>query len=373
MLIKFSVQNYRGFKNKLEWDLTKKSNYEFNSFAIKNDIIRNGIIFGKNGCGKSNLGLALMDITNHLGDGMMRPIQGYTPEYIYAGKSAETVKFKYVFRFGNDELVYSYQKGNIAQFMGVIFAEKLYFNNRLIFDFVLNEKCEFSSEFSVNQSESNNLIENSNHISILNYILTHFPLGVDHYISKIKKFVNNMLWFRSVEGVPEYRGAMNNLEPLEYFIIKNNLEEEFSKFLFDVSEQRYNFVKINMNQKMLMCEIDGKNIPFIFIESTGTKSLTILFYWLKHIQNASFVFVDEFDAFYHFELSWMICKKLFGLDCQLFLTTHNTLLLSNDLLRPDCNFLLDKNTIKPICDCTEKELRQGHSIEKLYRGGAFSV
>ena len=56
-----------------------------------------------------------------------------------------------------------------------------------------------------------------------------------------------------------------------------------------------------------------------------------------------------------------------------FLTSHNTLLLCNDLLRPDCNFLLDKGEIKALHDCTDKELREGHNIEKLYRGGTFEV
>ena len=42
--------------------------------------------------------------------------------------------------------------------------------------------------------------------------------------------------------------------------------------------------------------------------------------------------------------------------------------MTNDLLRPDCNFILNENKIKPLCDCTDKELRFGHNIEKLFRG-----
>ena len=92
------------------------------------------------------------------------------------------------------------------------------------------------------------------------------------------------------------------------------------------------------------------------------------------MENASLVFVDELDAFYHFELSRAVCKRLFSLaKPQVFLTAHNTLLLANDILRPDCNFLLEKSQIRALHDCTDKELRQGHNIEKLYRGGAFSI
>lgn len=91
------------------------------------------------------------------------------------------------------------------------------------------------------------------------------------------------------------------------------------------------------------------------------------------MSKASFVFIDEFDAFYHFKLSFNVCKELLKLNCQIFTSSHNTYLMTNELLRPDCNFLLDKNIIKPLYECTEKELRWGHNIEKLFRGGTFTV
>jgi hypothetical protein len=62
---------------------------------------------------------------------------------------------------------------------------------------------------------------------------------------------------------------------------------------------------------------------------------------------------------------------LFAQYGNLYLSTHNTYLMTNDLLRPDCNFILNNNQIKSLRDCTEKDLRFGHNIEKLYRGGAF--
>ena len=41
--------------------------------------------------------------------------------------------------------------------------------------------------------------------------------------------------------------------------------------------------------------------------------------------------------------------------------------MSNDLLRPDCYFLLKDNKIKAISDLTEKELRQAHNLQQMYR------
>ena len=89
------------------------------------------------------------------------------------------------------------------------------------------------------------------------------------------------------------------------------------------------------------------------------------------IKEASFVFIDEFDAFYHYKLSYEVCKRLFNLDCQVFMSSHNTYLMTNDLLRPDCNFILVNGRIKSLSVCTDKELRFGHNIEKIYRAGVF--
>ena len=94
---------------------------------------------------------------------------------------------------------------------------------------------------------------------------------------------------------------------------------------------------------------------------------------MSRMEDTTFVFIDEFDAFYHFKLSFEVCKRLFALPCQVFTSSHNTYLMTNDLLRPDCNFIVNNNKIKPLCDCTDKELRFGHNIEKLFRGNTFQV
>lgn len=84
------------------------------------------------------------------------------------------------------------------------------------------------------------------------------------------------------------------------------------------------------------------------------------------------LYIDEFDAYYHFELSEKIVKLLENVfDCQVVLTSHNTNLLSNSIMRPDCFMILNNGKITPICDATNRELRQGHNLEKLYINGEF--
>ncbi len=45
--------------------------------------------------------------------------------------------------------------------------------------------------------------------------------------------------------------------------------------------------------------------------------------------------------------------------------------MSNDLLRPDCYFILANNQITPINKLTDQELRAAHNLQKLYKAHAF--
>jgi AAA15 family ATPase/GTPase len=53
MLTHFAVTNYKGFKHRIEWDLSHPSNYSFNADAVQEGVVKNGIIYGPNGAGKS--------------------------------------------------------------------------------------------------------------------------------------------------------------------------------------------------------------------------------------------------------------------------------------------------------------------------------
>lgn len=364
MLTKFAVTNYRGFADRIEWDLSNPANYEFNRHVIKDGVIKNGIIYGPNGSGKSNFSLALFDIEYHLSY-KWKKIDYYN-NFIYAGDKTGIVTFEYSFRFGEDTIDYIYGKDS----QGRLQKESLSVNDKNVFTRKKNFFKIDKSQFPIDENTEKNLENNANNVSIINFLMTSFPLGGNHYLMKLTGFVNSMLWFRSLD-VREFIGLDTSVTSLDEFIISNHLLEDFSDFLYKVSGQRFQFADHSPSDKEILCIIDENTIPFRLIASTGTCSLQLLYFWLKRINDASFVFIDEFDAFYHFRLAYEVCKQLFDLDCQIFTSSHNTYLMTNDLLRPDCNFILNNNKIKCLADCTDKELRFGHNIEKIYRAGAF--
>lgn len=368
MLAKFAVTNYRGFKERIEWDLSSPSNYAFNNFAVKNGIVKNGIIYGPNGSGKSNMGLAVFDIANHLSHKWKKP--DYYVNFANASNMGEVVDFEYTFKFNGTILEYAYSK-RIQNSNVRIVKERLLLDGKEML-YKDEQTAKLSGSLSLPDTAIDGFQKSANNISLINFLLISLPLPKGHFLLLLRYFVENMLFFRSLDN-REFIGLKEGGSNIEEYLINNGLVDEFSEFLKTVSRQDFNFAKPMPGDKMLFCVFGETKIPFALIASTGTLNLELQFFWLCEMKNASFVFVDEFDAFYHHELSFAICKQLFKGEMQTFVSTHDTFLLTNDLLRPDCFFILNNKKIKAICDLTDKELRLGHNLEKLYRGGTFGV
>ena len=125
-------------------------------------------------------------------------------------------------------------------------------------------------------------------------------------------------------------------------------------------------------RKSLYCDFGDREVELLQIASTGTRSLVLFYDWYLRLPDVSFAFVDDFGAFYHFNLATALVRLLCNLkQTQVLLTTHRTDLMSNDLLRPDCYFLLNENRIAPISSLTAKELREAHDLQRMYKAGAF--
>lgn len=368
MLTKFAVTNYRGFKEKIEWDLSTPSNYSFHTDAIRNDTVKNGIIYGRNGSGKSNFGLAIFDIANHLSHKWKKP--DYYLNFACANNRWNNVDFEYSFSFNNHTVKYNYSKV-ASDLRGDIVKEQLIIDSNEVL--LKNSDTLFvAKEFSLTEEAINNLRNSANNISIVNYLLSSVPLPQGHVLLTLREFVENMLFFRSLDN-REFIGLKEGGSNIEEYIIKNNLTDDFARYLREVSDQDYTFATPTAGDNTLFCLMGDTKLPFLLVASTGTINLELQYYWIKEMKNASFVFIDEFDAFYHHELSYRLLEQLFKSDKQLFVTTHDTFLLTNDLLRPDCYFILKDNRINALCNLTEKELRFGHNLEKMYRGGTFGL
>ena len=69
-------------------------------------------------------------------------------------------------------------------------------------------------QFPMDESIEKNFQSNANNVSVINFLLTSYPLNSEHYLIKLNRFVNSMLWFRNLD-VREFIGLETNIIMLD--------------------------------------------------------------------------------------------------------------------------------------------------------------
>lgn len=364
-LKKFSVKNFKNFKNTFCIDFSDVKNYHYSNQCISHGLIKNAIIYGKNAIGKTNFGLAMADITYHLVD--KNGVAKSVINYCNADAESDIVSFSYVFQRGKDEIIYQYGKKTAKELV----SESLSINNQLVFSFDYVKQTGNFDHLEKYNLDTLNWEFRDNGISVLRYMANNLPLDEKNPVREVMKFVNGMLWFRSLGNNNEFVGFSTVTESMADFIIKNGYVNEFEDFLNTYGVHEKICAATQADGKKSLFFKHARLVPF-FEASNGTSALLTFFYWYKQAKNISFLFIDEFDAFYHYELAEKIVRLLEDkFPIQAILTSHNTGLLSNRIMRPDCYFLLLPDKIISLANATDRELREGYNLENLMKHGEF--
>jgi AAA15 family ATPase/GTPase len=371
MLSKFSVKNFKSFEKKLVFDLSQTRDYEFEKHCIKDGIVNKAVVYGYNGIGKSNLALAMMDIVVHLTD--KHKILRWYENYLNANSKEEIAEFSYIFNFNGDLVEYYYGKLGCED----IVYENFSINNKKIISY--DRRKQKSLLINLAGTETLNKKISEMKISLLKYIKSNAVLSnKDKDVELFNKFidyVNNMLLFWTLD-TKNYSGYEVGNFDIYKKIIENKKFDELKAFLKEVELESNLKYEINAKGYSIYYNYSNRKIDFWETCSSGTKALIIFYFWLQLAENnknmPSLLFIDEFDAFYHFKMSKFVVEKLKEISSQVIITTHNTSIMSNEILRPDCYFFMYKDKIKSLACLTDKELRFAHNLEKMYRAGAFS-
>lgn len=369
MLKKFTVRNFKNFRSKkMILDFSSENQYDFNHevYNSEDHCVNKAVIYGKNGSGKSNLGLALFDITTHLTDNSI--IRNKYSNYTNLDLKSDIAVFEYDFVFNGIPVVYTYSKKGLED----LTKENLSVNGKevIVYDFALNK-----GKVDLKGAENLNLVNSHSQISRVKYVASNAILDrndvINQTFSSFINFVNRMLLFYSLEE-NNYQGFTTGSESIAEGIINSGHLKDFERFLNKMGIHYHLTQKEIDGTRQIFCRFKNGEGNFYSVASSGTKSLALFYYWYTKMENASFVFIDEFDAFYHYRLAENIVILLKSLaNQQVILTTHNTDLLSNALLRPDCYYILNDNQVRPISNLTNKDLRQAHNLQKMYKAGAF--
>ena len=381
MLKKFVLKNYKNFKDEIEVDLQDVAGYQFSNDCISDDVISKMLIYGRNATGKTNLGRAFMDIVFTMLPGPRFAENGV---FLNADSEEDHARFLYTFGFGEDELIYEYSRFSNEKLRD----ERLSINGESIFrcDF-FNKEYEFDRlklidaetanvERYLQAVEENEAAQDMEYtLPFLRWLIGNVALKKDSALIRLSNYVRRMTMItvgselnirlhRVSDMFYEYLEDPDKLKDLEDFLNAMGIECELV------------LKKLPDGQRELYFAHD-KLIPFYRNASSGTLALVNLYRRLIFkLAEASFVYLDEFDAFYHYEMAEKVVqffKKKYQ-HCQIIMTTHNTNLMTNRLMRPDCMFILSRRgTLTPLCHATKRELREGHNLEKMYISGEFDA
>ena len=377
MLKRFTVKNYKNFQKEVCLDFEKTAGYQFSTDCITDGLISKMMIYGKNATGKTNLGRAVMDIRAMLSDALPN---AETETFLNADSEEDAATFSYVFNFDGREMVYRY-----AKFTGHRLKwERLEINGMLIFECDFSEgKLVFPHLEEVEAETAN--VERYRQIlgpgdgeqallPFLRWLISNMALKDDSLLIKLLNYVRSMTMITVGNALIQVR------EGISTNIFSERLEQENN-----LKDLEYFFNMMDINCRLVLKKLpDGRRelyfshkklVPFFNNASSGTLALLDIYRRIvTAIEKSAFVYLDEFDAFYHYEMAENLVKffkKKFPRS-QIIMTSHNTNLMNNRLMRPDCLFILSgEGTLTALCDATERELREGHNLEKMYISGEF--
>lgn len=366
MLLRFWVENYHGFKGRAEIDFTDKKNYLFGKECVRGDLLDKTILLGTNGAGKTNFGYALTDIVGTL-YGYGKDIGQCNPRLFINGDSdSELARFHYEFSFRGSLLTYEYSKSSPC----TIAAESLKVDRTAVFSYDLADRS--LDVFNTGLVDAGKIGPDSadGQSSVLAALWAASGRSGSSAVGSIMSFVAGMHYYRSMWRFDEHIGV--NVDPYDFvrYAADNGLAGELRSFLKEVDGIDIDIISKDGN---LYIHTVKRDLLFTEAASRGTVILCRLYCWLKRTKReATLMFFDDFDDMYHYKPSMNAIRWIIsGTDAQCIFVTNNTGLVSNDVFRPDCCFILEDGRLESLASRTDKTLRRGHNLEKMLREGEF--
>ena len=414
MIEEFSFGNFWSFKDIQTLNMTaskiKSKNSELdniNIFPINNDLslLKAKAIYGANASGKSNIIKALVTFIRIIKDSVKEEkALGLIDSFQLSTETEDKPTFfQLIFRIGKTRYRYGFEANdksiksewlfstpnkreqplfiregkliveiNQTHFEEGVMYQKLFENSK---DPIFTETSMFLTHLSATGfgKLSKQIVKTISSISIISGLGHRGMYGIagDSLNDSVKKkFILNFLKNADI--------AINDLNTVEITNenLSDNIEEEVKEDLKKGKIIVSSRTKYNADLKS-----EGKsNFSFAMQESEGTKKMFELSPFIyRSMKDGTPLFIDEFDSRFH----PLLTKKIVELfnspenkKAQLVFTTHDTNLLSSDLLRRDqIDFVeKDKYGASHLYTLVEiKGVRNDASFEKDYIQGKYGA
>ena len=407
MILEFSLKNYLSFAQKqtLSFDATAEKNFR-DVFTVKKrnfDILKLAVIYGPNASGKTNLLYALRFLRDKI---VFQPQNKLTrTKFVPFRFNQDTLSSpgEFELKFFIDEEFYIY---NLQLTEKEIVREELKFYPssraatlfRRITDKDGKVKIEFSKKYcSLSAAEKKVLEGNTlpNGTVLAATTVTNLSqTRLERVVSYAKKMVTivepEALFYMTVD-------RLNKDKALKRFILDNLPLADFN--ITDIKVQRKKIdKKISKSLQELLNSLEAEKEVDLFerkieffhkiedkifslpenLESDGTlKFIGILGLVYDLINNKTLALMDELEHSLHYELQKYFLKMFVNTarDSQLIITTHNPLLIDQDLLRRDVIWFVDKNKqgSSELYSLADFKLHKNVSAMKYYLSGKLGA
>lgn len=375
MLTKLAMENFKSFMEKTEIDLNA-TGYEILNETNKteNNILKGTLIVGGNATGKSTILCAIRFLLELL----VWQINLNPVNYLCLFReSKQRMKLEYEFFINDSKIKYCIECDNDG-----IFKENVLVNSKERLNRMKNT-AEYTDSYN-KKIQLDNLQGNQSAIRKV-YFDTKF---IDDNTLKLWfQFLENSMYIdQSNKILFKAFGNVSQVTHKDYF--EKNGTEEFNEFL---NEMKYNqyveytneynngkvAFKFANNDKDVI--VRRKDIEFgvpLNLESEGNKTLiTTVPMILETMKHNAMIIIDEFSSGFHNILEEKIVRYFMknSKNCQLFLVSHSTNLLTNTLLRPDQIYTVDfiKNKGSKANRVSDSKPREAQNLEKMYLSGVF--
>lgn len=274
MLTEFKVKGFKNFEDELVFNLQRVRDYEFNPEAVREGVVKTGLIYGINGSGKSNLGYAIFDIIHHLTDKM----QGKQHYVYYKNFNIQNdgIEFTYQFRVMGSTVVYRYTKISLD----VVVKESVSIDDVEVVHYDRNDNA--NPFVQLRGAETLNVGLFDKKMSFVKFVKSNTQLedsATNRAFHGFLEFVDGMLFFASLHR-NEFMGYRSVQEFLADRIVESSKLEELQNFL-DANGVTYKLKQVKSvnpdHNWDIVCKF-GNNIVDIFgIASRGTVSLVLFF------------------------------------------------------------------------------------------------
>lgn len=379
MLIEFKAKNFTSFKNEVTFSMVsseKLQELSNNRIEIEADfhLLKSASIFGANASGKSNLLKALGFIIAFLQRSMLDSQEGkrnFKNLTFSLDNSSKVSPTEFEISFLLKKKIVTY---NFALSQGDVSSESLVIDDDLIFKRKFNEIVDYSSDFFKTEEELNLKFSltnsNSLFLTVLSVTNTKIAEDIIEYLTKNINFLsgygNNAKFTKNaIKENKSYKSKVLDLLKVADFNI-TDLDIKQHKFEIKpfgdsdteipkeiVEEARDEATRLLSRHNIYDSEgmiVDSKLFDVERFESSGTRVfLSLAGPIINVLEKGGVLVIDEADALLHPLVTKYLIELFNDIEnthSQLIITSHNSNILDQELLRRDQIWFVEKDELE---------------------------